>query len=472
MTTLFQASWHRSRLWALSVGGWTLFVASALARPTAPQIFCETYPAAPYCSGRVSTCATCHESTAPVSWNPYGLAIAAELRGDFETSLPEALRATNEADADGDGQTNLDEIMFGSAPGSSNDYCEPLETDERLTYDVMLAVRRAGALFCGQSPSYEALALLSDASNGEEQRGLLHDQVETCLSSEYWRDEGLARIADPLIRPIAAVNVDSPIGIPLADFDYDYRLFSYVLTGDRDARELLTAQYHVKRRDDGTLEKVEGVINGPEMLAGELNSEQAGGQPLLPERRAGMITTQWFLVINTMFSALPRTTAAQAYRSYLGMDIALQEGILPVAGEPIDVDNKGVAAPTCAQCHSTLDPLSYAFVPYEGLRGPTEIHGNFSESRATEEIPEWSNPRSVLFGTEVPDLVSWAQLAVESDAFKRNLALLFFRHMFGRDPVPTEEPGFEAAFRALPTDGYSANRLIHRLVDLGSFGGA
>ena len=55
-----------------------------------------------------------------------------------------------------------------------------------------------------------------------------------------------------------------------------------------------------------------------------------GGQPLDVEHRAGMITTQWFLVINTMLSDLPRTTAAQAYRSYLGEDIARQEGIWPV----------------------------------------------------------------------------------------------------------------------------------------------
>ena len=84
-----------------------------------------------------------------------------------------------------------------------------------------------------------------------------------------------------------------------------------------------------------------------------------------------MITTAWFFVINTMFTAVPRTTAAQAYRSYLGYDIARSEGLIePPAGTPlIDYDQKGVTEEECAVCHRTLDPLSYAFTRYKGLIG-------------------------------------------------------------------------------------------------------
>lgn len=35
-----------------------------------------------------------------------------------------------------------------------------------------------------------------------------------------------------------------------------------------------------------------------------------------------MLTTRWFLAKNTMVTPIPRTTAAQAYRAYLGYDIA------------------------------------------------------------------------------------------------------------------------------------------------------
>ena len=48
---------------------------------------------------------------------------------------------------------------------------------------------------------------------------------------------------------------------------------------------------------------------------------------MVPSKRAGMLTTRWNLVFNTMFTAMPRTTAAQIYRSYLGLDIAKSEGL-------------------------------------------------------------------------------------------------------------------------------------------------
>ena len=93
--------------------------------------------------------------------------------------------------------------------------------------------------------------------------------------------------------------------IIIGDYEWDYRLWSYVLTQDRDARELLTADYHVVRATDGsgTLIRAEGEQAG----AGAL------GQALAPSHRAGMITTTWFMAINTIFTPLPRTKAAQPY---------------------------------------------------------------------------------------------------------------------------------------------------------------
>ena len=68
-----------------------------------------------------------------------------------------------------------------------------------------------------------------------------------------------------------------------------------------------------------------------------------------------------------MFTSIPRTSAAQAYRAYLGYDISKMEGLQAVVDEPVDYDAKGVEAPDCAVCHRTLDPLTYPFSRYDGL---------------------------------------------------------------------------------------------------------
>ena len=184
-----------------------------------------------------------------------------------------------------------------------------------------------------------------------------------------------------------------------------------------------------------------------------------------------MITTQWFLMANTMFSALPRTTAAQAYRAYLGMDISHSEGIMPVPGEPADIDQKGVAQPACAACHSTLDPLAYAFAYYSGIVLPSGT-GLFMPGRPEAEMPGWDPElqKGVIFGQEVEDLNQWAAVAVESEAFRRNLADMFFTHALHRQPAPDEHEEFTALWQSIPGDGWSANQLIHRLVDTRAFG--
>jgi hypothetical protein len=441
----------------------------AVARPTAPPILCETYPEAASCLGRLPGCDLCHTSTDPTTWNAYGRALNTQILGDFEQELALALKALAATDSDLDGLSNADELERGSNPGDAESaFCEQQVASFQPTtsysgFDYERALRRVGALYCGRSPTYEQVEGLFEGSPDEatlKQR--LHAALDQCLASDYWRDEGLQRIADPLIRPVAPVGQESTIGIVLGDYKYDYRLFAYVLTGDRDARELLTADYHVGE----DFKPIEGQIS--QTTAGQGGTEN-GTQNLAVSRRAGMITSEWFLLINTMFSDLPRTTAAQAYRGYLGMDLSLQEGIWPVAGEPLDVDGKGVTEAACSQCHSTLDPLSYAFAFYEGIAGPKT--GTYNEKRPKQRIDGWDDNQTFLFGEPVADLVAWAKKAAESEAFRRNLAEIFFRHAIGREPGLLDEPGLVAAFQAMPEDGYSANRLLHRLVDLPAFGG-
>ncbi len=75
-------------------------------------------------------------------------------------------------------------------------------------------------------------------------------------------------------------------------------------------------------------------------------------------------------------------------------------------------------------------------------------------------------------GFPTNNLRDWATIAVGTDYFKRNLALMFYRHAFNREPSIRELPEFTSAWEAMPEDGYSANLLISRIVDTAAFGGA
>ena len=462
--------------------------ASSHARPTAPVIFCEAYPDSPECLGRVANCAECHVSTAPPAWNAYGEQLRAVLPREqsFEEELPAALVAVEGDDADTDGDGNREEILSGTLPGDPFSFWQAPAPAEGIDnpqfavgeYDHRFALKRVMVTYCGRSPSYAELSgfeagleSLAESQLTEQRHERLHAALDACLRSDYFGKVMLPRLADKRIRPLFAIGQDTSVRIGdarlvIGDYGYDYRLWRYGLTGDRDMRELLTAQYHVEENAAGELVRVEGTIAQPDPTA------LAGGQSLVPERRAGLLTTQWFLAINTMFSGLPRTTAAQAYRSFLGADLAQSDGIRPVPGEPVDIDDKGVDGAVCAQCHSTLDPLAYAFAKYEGIGDYASGFGAYDPTRTERYLPGWSDTaqQAWLLGQPVADLLEWANVAAASDEFKRNMADIFFQQALNREPAPDEEAEFRALWQSLPGDGYSAWRLIHRLVDTSAFG--
>jgi hypothetical protein len=453
---------------------------AAVARPTAPRALCAAVSAdagddggdvIAACQGTLPSCTLCH--LGPPDLNLYGAEVFGALAQDdaydfdnFESRILSAVAAVHGTDTDGDGVTNLEELALGTFPGDAASVFVAAVApagDENIFYavgtaDLRFAFRRVHTTFCGVPPTFEMVGAFN-AKDDDAKQQALHDDLSACLQSDYWKNEALHRLADNRIRPLESISADGLI--PLADYNWDYRLFSYIWSDDRDLRDLLLADYHVDER--GVV--VEGVIPIPPG-----SPLETGGQPLLPEQRAGMMTTQWFLMAHTMFSALPRTTAAQAYRAYLGMDIAKGEGIHPVDDEPTDVDAKGVTEPACVVCHSTLDPLSYAFSPYNGIGrlraggvSRLDLTGTFNETR----VP-WG-PGGVFFGAPVTDLRSWAELAVASDAFKKNLGDMLWRLAFQRAPSPDERADFDALWRGLDDDAFSANRALHRLIDTPSF---
>jgi hypothetical protein len=450
-----------------------LLTTAAQARPGAPRALCQDAATADIaaCQGTLPTCTTCHQG--PPDLNPYGSAVFAALAQDgdytfdnFEDRIGAAVVAVHADDTDSDGLTNLEELLLGTLPGDATSAFVPPPAPTgapNVHYgvgerDARFAFRRVHTTFCGTPPTFEAMADFVARDDAARELAL-HDALSDCLTSTYWKDVALHRLADARIRPLASISFDGLI--PLADYRWDYRLFSYIFTDDRDLRDLLRADYHI---DEGG-NVVEDIIPFPPD-----SPLETGGQPLPPERRAGMVTTQWFLMAHTMFSALPRTTAAQAYRAYLGMDIAKGEGIHPIDGEPRDVDDKGVTEPACAACHSTLDPLSYAFSPYNGIGrlrpgsvSRLDLTGSFDASR----VP-WG-PEGQMFGADVADLRTWAAHAVTTDAFAKNLGDMLWRATFGRAPTPDERDDVEALWRGLPDDGFSANRALHRLIDTDSF---
>lgn len=479
--SIFQEAVAAARLAMLVAPGVLIGIGAAQAKPTAPATLCKAQPTIAACQGAVPSCALCHDGTDPPRWNPFGQGLKDELTAGqpFEQSLVHALEAIAEDDSDQDGVGNLDELKRGSAPGiqeMQTGAADAAGSNPRYkvgSYDYVFAFRRVATIYCARSPSYEELqALTQDKPDDATLKKRLHEKLSACLQSDYWQHEALPRLADKKIRPLVAAGPDSNIQIGsyrlvIGDYNYDYRMFRYVLSNDRDVRELLTARYHVVEDKSGKLSQVAGVLEKSDAKA------LAGGQPVPEERRAGMLTTQWFFAINTMFSSLPRTTAAQAYRAYLGADISNGEGLRPVVGEPVDVDNKGVAAPRCANCHSTLDPLSYAFAEYEGIRVNADLKfGNYLPERPKERMPAWDMTRqkSVLLDKPVKDLVEWAHVAADSDEFKRAITEMFFRQAFSRSASPEEQEAFNTLWRSLASDGYSANRLLHRLIDLPTFG--
>ena len=469
----------------------------ASARPPGPGVFCDLYPDAPACETSAPDCTFCH--TTPPALNAFGAAISEVLLpGEprplsdeaYSEGLPAALSAVEPLDPDGDGFSNFEEFVGGSFPGDGQSMpsgldCGAVPDDWQPTYQVCefdfeFAFKKVRLDFCGQSPSRTEV----DAFVAEpDQEAALHAALDTCLQTNFWRgrDGVLWNIANEKVRPVASVKAGEDAGgIPLADYLDDYSLFVYTQIDDHDAREVLTAQYFVRRADGSTTtyERYEATY------LQELQARGGGVAQLTdPQVRAGMLTTRWNLFMMTMFTAVPRTTAAAAYRSYLGYDISKMEGLYPVAGEPADYDDKGVQQDVCAGCHSTLDPLTYPFSRYEGIGGGDRglldgyLPGSYNPVRlqfftgtdgpSVTQTPE----RGVILGETVNDLVEWAQVAANSEAFARATVSDYWELLMGEAPQPSESAEFDGLWQAFMNEqAYGVERMLHSMITTEAYG--
>lgn len=485
----------RKRLVALALGGAAL-ASAASAKPVAPSAFCAHYPDASVCTDAIAACDVCH--TSPPGRNVYGLQVEQNLLpstprplddSTFLEALPKALAAVEALDADGDGFDNLEELLTGTSP--ADDRSRPVEGDcprsvavngwDVCNYDHTYVFKKLHLDFCGHSPSRDTV---DDFEQQDDKLAALHDALGACLDSEFWRgrDGVVWNLANRKIGPLQSIKSGEGAGdIPLADYFHDYAYFVFANTDDRDVRDILTGTYFVQHTGGKDGKVTEYETFQPRGLAAINDREgRLTEQLVVSTRRAGLLTHRWFLMSNIMFTGLPRTAAAQAYRAFLGHDIARLEGLAPIEGEPKDHDAKGVAAPECARCHSTLDPLTYPFSRYEGIQGG---EGNFripfsynstrmeafvaTDGPGMADVPE----AGALFGQPVNTLVEWARVAAESDDFARATVRDYWRLLMGGDPRPEELADYDALWQGLmTTHEYRIERMLHALIETEAYG--
>jgi len=447
----------------------------AWARPEAPGVVCGLYPDVPVCTARTLGCDLCHAP--PPTLGPFGADVAAALPGGpFTDGLPVALDVVAPLDSDSDGRSNRDELEWGTDPGrpeAASGCTAPVPSGPFVlcAYDPRLAYTRVSIDVCGATPPPDELDALAKARDPlTEVRGKLH----ACLRTDHWRgvDGVLWQIALPKVRP--REPFDRPIN---GLYERDLNLFTWTQIDGHDARDLLVADYEVVRS-----RSVPPVYTA---------RPQAGPRAPDPATRAGMLTTVWFHTSNTMGQAIPRVTAAQAYRAWLGYDLSVPEGVFPPRGpdgrlQPlVDYDDKGVTAPECATCHATLDPLAYLFARYVGtgerdffpdadVPPPSHFASDrlewfvgFDGGAALRDVPE----TGALFGKPGYTLVTWARAAADSEAFARTLVADYWRRLVGHSPTTAEAAEFEAVWRGfMTTDGYSVELMLDALVQTEAYG--
>jgi len=451
--------------------------------PSGPATFCDTYPASPLCAMADVACTACH-SAAP-NLNPYGEAIsAALLPGEprplteplYTSGLPAALAAIEDDDTDGDGFSNLDEIIEGTLPGNGDSVpenleCPPNDFYDLCEYDFNFAFKRVALDICGQSPTWDEMEAFRAIDTDAGKQSSLDAKLSSCLDSDFWQGAGgvLSALANRKVRPVGTLKAgEGPGNVAIADYDHDYDLFVWSQTDGRDARLAMTAQYFVDRDETGALFQ---------LTEEELGNFQGPARENVPvEQRAGLLTTAWTLLYFEMFAIIPRAAAAQASRAWLREDWAKMEGLSPVAGT-VDYDNAGITAPGCIPCHSTIEGAAWAYQNYAGFVGQG---GNGRASFVPDRMNLFENafpgisdmPTGFFKGEPVTDLVDWASKAANSDPFAKATTMDYWQILVNFEPTGGMEiDEFNELWQTFRgTDNYSVEAMLFKLIRTRSYG--
>lgn len=471
----------------------------AWANPFMPAQLCQASPGAPACEGGQVACSFCHTPRLP-ELNVFGGDIKKWLEQNA-MKLPESVEGTAELlagvatlDSDGDGITNADEIKGGTMPGvTSADLSSGRCGGVPCVYDHDYAYRRIRNSVCRLPANYEDFATFK-ALSAAEKSNKLHDLLDDCMKMNGWRGKNgvVWEIGHYKIRPIGNLKLGEDQGmIPAVDYYADYNIFVYTQIDGNDAREMLLADYAVKRVE----------IGDQTIYTKQTPTRLTDGIVMQPERRVGLLTSFWNLSVYLNYTGIARVLVAQAFTAFLGVNLAQMQGLQP---PPVseskfrDYDNKGVERPECAVCHTTVDALAYPFRNYNGLTGTTNILGgqNASLLSSVDNLGNENNltplsyslPRmnalaqrypgiqempeaGYIFGQRVNNLKEWATVLVNSDQFASNLVKDYWRAVIGHDPTEAEQDEFRQVWQRFKNvHSFKVDDMMHDLINTMAFG--
>jgi hypothetical protein len=451
----------------------------------------------------------------PPALNPYGATFKSTIYKttsrfpDSPQAMQDAVKATFPFDSDGDGYTNQIEVFGGSLPGLKSSIpslnpCRDSKLDQLqlrtaayqvCDYDYDYAYKKVWLTACGENPDYDEYKKFQTLStNGKKEA--LDKQLDECLETKHWRGKNgvVWEIGHYKIRPVGSVKAGEDPGYKeIVDYYDDYHLFVYTQIDDHDSRDVLLADYTVKRDERDEEKKVTYTKQDPKRLS--------DGQVMQPEKRVGLITSFWNMAFYLNYTGIARVLVAQAFIAFLGIDLSLMQGLHPASVADTkfkDYDGKGVTKPECAVCHTTVDPLSYPFRNYNGLSGTKDVTKglkspglknldnlgdernltplSYSVSRmqflnlqfpGIIEIPE----EGYIFGQKVRNLKEWAQVAANSDYFAANTARDYWKALVGHAPRSEEMVEFTITWQNFKTKhNFRVKPMLHDIIKSEAFG--
>jgi len=481
---------------------------SSMGKGFGPEIFCRTYPQSPSCRGTWLACSYCHQYVPPVL-NSFGSAIKTEyykrdlaFTNDDET-FKQVMESIGSLDSDGDGFSNSEEITNGTQPGfkahiPTYNRCKsskPAANSQYslCQYDPDYAFKKIWNSVCGEPPLWEDFLTFKNLPVSDKPQAL-KDQLEKCLDYEYWlgKDGVVWKIGHYKIRPVGSVKEGEDKGlVDLVDYYDDYHIFVYSQIDGHDARDVLRANYAVSRK----------VTNGATVYTRLEPDRLKDGIVMQPEYRAGLLTSFWTLGFYLNYTAVARVLVAQAFNGFLGISLANMQGLGTIPREQSlykDYDNKGVEKTACAECHETIDPMTYPFRNYNGLDGSTMILAG-KNSPGLKDIKKlgdetnltplsYSLPRMEylsskypainqmpeegwVLGQKVSNLKEWAEVVANSDQFASQTVKDYWKVLMGHEPLPQEQTEFERLWRNFKTiHQYSIEAMLAEMITTEAFG--